>query len=70
MRRRRGPFAPTTGGEDMTAPNARLRELGSFLRGRRDRLEPVEAGIAGSGPRRTSGLRREEVADVAGVSLG
>ena len=54
----------------MTAPNARLRELGSFLRGRRDRLEPVEAGIVGSGPRRTSGLRREEVADVAGVSLG
>ena len=54
----------------MTAPNARLRELGAFLRARRGRLEPVEAGIGGSGPRRTSGLRREEVADVAGVSLG
>ncbi|GAA1317590.1 helix-turn-helix transcriptional regulator [Pseudonocardia xinjiangensis] len=54
----------------MTAQNARLRELGAFLRGRRGRLEPAEAGIGGSGPRRTSGLRREEVAEVAGVSLG
>src|SRR6201991_2054973 len=70
MQRRSGPFARTMGGEVMTAPNARLRELGTFLRGRRGRLEPVEAGIDGSGPRRTSGLRREEVADAAGVSLG
>jgi transcriptional regulator with XRE-family HTH domain len=54
----------------MVGPNARLRELGVFLRGRRGRLEPVEAGLDGSGPRRTSGLRREEVADAAGVSLG
>ncbi|GAA1214157.1 helix-turn-helix transcriptional regulator [Pseudonocardia alaniniphila] len=54
----------------MAALNAQLRELGTFLRGRRGRLEPVEAGINRSGPRRTPGLRREEVADAAGVSLG
>jgi transcriptional regulator with XRE-family HTH domain len=54
----------------MTAVNDRLRELGAFLRDRRDRLEPVDAGIDSQGPRRTTGLRREEVTKLAGVSLG
>jgi transcriptional regulator with XRE-family HTH domain len=50
----------------MTAGNQRLRELGAFLRNRRDRHAPASA----AGPRRVAGLRREEVADAAGVSLG
>ncbi|MGX6600604.1 helix-turn-helix transcriptional regulator [Micromonosporaceae bacterium Da 78-11] len=44
-------------------------ELGAFLRSRRDRLKPAEAGIEPfPGPRRVPGLRREELAVLAGVS--
>ncbi|HMG64596.1 MAG TPA: helix-turn-helix transcriptional regulator [Streptosporangiaceae bacterium] len=42
--------------------------LGEFLRSRRARLSPAEAGIASYGARRVPGLRREELAQVAGVS--
>ncbi|MEU1408278.1 helix-turn-helix transcriptional regulator [Streptomyces sp. NPDC005728] len=45
-------------------------ELGRFLRARRSRLTPAEAGLAaGSGLRRTPGLRREELATLAGISV-
>jgi len=45
-------------------------ELGIFLRSRRERVTPAEAGLpAGGGPRRTPGLRREEVAALAAVSI-
>ncbi|WP_369166882.1 helix-turn-helix transcriptional regulator [Streptomyces sp. R28] len=44
-------------------------ELGDFLRTRRARLSPDDAGVApGGGVRRVPGLRREEVARLAGVS--
>ncbi|MGN9815020.1 helix-turn-helix domain-containing protein [Streptomyces sp. SD11] len=44
-------------------------ELGRFLRARRARITPVEAGLAtGPFPRRTPGLRREELAALAGIS--
>lgn len=43
--------------------------FGAFLRSRRDRLTPAEAGIrAFAGPRRVPGLRREELASIAGLS--
>lgn len=43
--------------------------LGAFLRARRDRLTPAQAGIqAFPGPRRVPGLRREELAVLAGLS--
>lgn len=42
--------------------------LGQFLRARRERLSPVEVGITSSGRRRVPGLRRDEVAALAGVS--
>jgi transcriptional regulator with XRE-family HTH domain len=43
--------------------------LGDFLRARRDRLTPAKAGIGPfPGPRRVPGLRREELAVLAGVS--
>ena len=43
--------------------------LGEFLRARRDRLSPAQAGIAGfPGARRVPGLRREELAVLAGLS--
>ncbi|MFJ4682889.1 helix-turn-helix transcriptional regulator [Streptomyces sp. NPDC091377] len=45
-------------------------ELGQFLRSRRARIRPEDVGFAsGSGPRRVPGLRREEVAHLAGVSV-
>ncbi|CAM5250574.1 transcriptional regulator [Streptomyces spiroverticillatus] len=44
------------------------RELGAFLRSRRERLAPAEVGLPGSPRRRTPGLRRQEVAELAGVS--
>ncbi|HEX5421882.1 MAG TPA: helix-turn-helix transcriptional regulator [Gammaproteobacteria bacterium] len=44
-------------------------ELGAFLRARRERLRPEEAGIRrGSQRRRTPGLRREEVAHLCRLS--
>jgi transcriptional regulator with XRE-family HTH domain len=43
--------------------------LGAFLRARRDRLTPAQAGIgAFPGARRVPGLRREELAVLAGLS--
>ncbi|MFD9938943.1 helix-turn-helix transcriptional regulator [Streptomyces massasporeus] len=46
-------------------------ELGRFLRARRGRIRPQDVGLpTGTGIRRTPGLRREELAAVAGVSVG
>ena len=44
------------------------REFGNFLSSRRARLDPSDFGLP-EGPRRTPGLRREEVAALAGVSV-
>ncbi|MFJ1704594.1 helix-turn-helix transcriptional regulator [Kitasatospora sp. NPDC088346] len=44
------------------------RELGEFLRSRRARLTPQDLDLPEYGPRRVPGLRREEVAALAGVS--
>jgi transcriptional regulator with XRE-family HTH domain len=46
---------------------ARRREAGIFLRSRRARLTPAEVGLPNGFRRRTPGLRREEVAMLAGV---
>lgn len=43
-------------------------ELGEFLRSRRAAITPEEAGLVSYGPRRVPGLRREELAQLAGVS--
>jgi len=47
----------------------RRQELASFLRNRRERITPDEVGLAPGGRRRTPGLRREEVAQLAGVGV-
>lgn len=44
-------------------------EVGSFLRAMRERLTPEAAGLPGAGQRRTPGLRRQEVAELAAVSI-
>lgn len=43
-------------------------ELGAFLRSRRARVTPAEAGLPYADTRRVPGLRRSEVAELAGVS--
>ena len=46
------------------------RELGAFLRTRRERLDPHDFGLPERRQsRRTPGLRREEVAELAGISI-
>lgn len=46
----------------------RRQELADFLRTRRARISPEQMGLPEGGRRRTPGLRREEVAQIAGVS--
>ncbi|MEU4741507.1 helix-turn-helix transcriptional regulator [Actinosynnema sp. NPDC023658] len=44
-------------------------DLGEFLRSRRARVRPDDVGLPGGGRRRVPGLRREELALLAGVSV-
>jgi transcriptional regulator with XRE-family HTH domain len=44
-------------------------ELAAFLRARRARISPQDAGLPATGRRRTPGLRRQEVAQLAGMSV-
>ncbi|MFD9888606.1 helix-turn-helix transcriptional regulator [Amycolatopsis sp. NPDC059027] len=54
-----------------TAVEERVRrnELAAFLRSRRERITPEQVGLPTAGRRRTPGLRREEVAQLAGVGV-
>ncbi|MFD5825569.1 helix-turn-helix transcriptional regulator [Lentzea sp. NPDC060358] len=52
----------------MRNPADQRHELGRFLRSRRERLSPAEAGLPRTSRRRTPGLRREELAVLAGIS--
>src|SRR5215468_4905109 len=45
----------------------RRAELADFLRRRRASIQPDDVGLPSGGRRRTPGLRREEVASLAGV---
>jgi transcriptional regulator with XRE-family HTH domain len=47
----------------------RRRELAEFLRSRRERIAPEDVGLPPASRRRTPGLRREEVATLAGVGV-
>jgi transcriptional regulator with XRE-family HTH domain len=54
----------------VTPPATERREqLADFLRGRRAAVTPAQAGLPEGGRRRTPGLRREEVAQLAGVGV-
>ena len=55
----------------VTAANGQHRraELAAFLRSRRERISPEQAGLPPGTRRRTPGLRREEVAQLAGVGV-
>jgi len=47
----------------------RKKELGDFFKNKRESISPELFGITSAGKRRTSGLRREEVAELAGVGI-
>ncbi|MEV6224187.1 helix-turn-helix transcriptional regulator [Nocardia fluminea] len=51
------------------ATTPRREQLRDFLRSRRERIGPAEVGLPVAGRRRTPGLRREEVAMLAGVGV-
>lgn len=44
-------------------------EFGGFLRSRREKLRPKDVGLPSGRRRRTPGLRREEVAELAGIGI-
>jgi transcriptional regulator with XRE-family HTH domain len=55
--------------DQMRNDTKRRAELADFLRTRRARLHPEQFGLATAGRRRTPGLRRDEVAQLAGVGI-
>ncbi len=60
-----------TSGASATSGTSAVRreELAEFLRGRRARISPTDVGLSPGMRRRTPGLRREEVAQLAGVGV-
>lgn len=46
-----------------------LRELGAYLKSRRDRITPADVGLTAGARRRVPGLRRDEVATLADASV-
>ncbi|MDR1482867.1 MAG: helix-turn-helix transcriptional regulator [Synergistaceae bacterium] len=53
----------------MDNPKRRYKELGDFLKTRRAKILPSQVGLPEGIRRRTPGLRREEIASLAGVGL-
>jgi transcriptional regulator with XRE-family HTH domain len=53
----------------VSGTNSRQSELGDFLRSRRQKLTPKAVGLPVGRRRRTPGLRREEVAELAGIGV-
>lgn len=63
------PLAPAALQPSSNGNELRRRELGAFLRSRRERIRPEQVGLHSIRRRRTPGLRREEVAQLAGVGI-
>lgn len=53
----------------MAVKSSKHTELGAFLRSRRERIRPEEVGLVRGPRRRVPGLRRDEVAQLAGASV-
>ena len=62
-----GGHKPADGGHKSANGERRREELADFLRTKRSSLQPEAVGLPDGGRRRTPGLRREEVALLAGV---
>jgi transcriptional regulator with XRE-family HTH domain len=69
MRMAVAPVEPLVSPFDLNGTELRRHELGMFLRNRRERIQPGDVGLRSSRRRRTPGLRREEVAQLAGVGV-
>jgi len=54
--------------DEIRRDEIRRQELSDFLRNRRGRVTPSDVGLPATSRRRTPGLRREEVAQLAGMS--
>src|SRR5215470_15113031 len=70
--RRRASSAAVRDRAGRRAGSAAVRDRAgpaAFLRARRTRVFPRDAGLAETGRRRTPGLRRQEVAQLAGMSV-
>lgn len=65
--RREAPTGPLCGAGDLDW--AIVNALGGFLRARREAITPTEVGLPTGARRRTPGLRRAELAALAGVSV-
>src|SRR3954452_23005837 len=50
-------------------PDLQRNQLGDFLRSRRESLTPKSVGLPTGRRRRTAGLRRQEVAELAGIGV-
>ena len=64
----RGTDSPA-GAAPAQVTSVRRQELAGFLRSRRERIAPEQVGLPPALRRRTPGLRREEVATLAGVGV-
>src|SRR5260370_11681894 len=65
------PTMPRPSSPDLPPPPldaTPARALGDFIRAHRERLSPMAVGLPPGPRRRTPGLRREEVAQLCGVS--
>jgi transcriptional regulator with XRE-family HTH domain len=61
--------SPTSTASTASRAVERRTELAAFLRTRRERISPEDVGLPPGHRRRTAGLRREEVAQLAGVGV-
>ncbi|MET8424435.1 helix-turn-helix transcriptional regulator [Nocardia sp. NPDC004860] len=61
--------ASVRNGDSRSVRKVRRVELSTFLKSRRARIRPEDVGLPAGARRRTPGLRREEVAQLAGVGI-
>jgi transcriptional regulator with XRE-family HTH domain len=64
-----GPIIPIAAAGEADMSDLRRAEFGNFLRSRREKLTPKAVGLSDGRRRRTAGLRREEVAELAGIGV-
>ena len=55
--------------DDDAGQSGRSRAFAQFLRAKREAITPDDIGLPAYGRRRTPGLRREEVASIAGIGV-
>jgi transcriptional regulator with XRE-family HTH domain len=65
----RNDISAARNGTSGAGSDVRRSELAAFLRSRRERISPEDVGLPAGTRRRTAGLRREEVAQLAGVGV-